>query len=133
MNARLISITVSLIAFCLGASALARDKNSKPGPLTGTWECTVHGGPNNGMNFSLTLEQEGETVTGSVTSPIGSSELSSATFRKNTLEIHIDSDEGNWLLTGKLKGGQLSGDWAHGEQEKGTWEGQKQAPQKQAS
>lgn len=79
------------------------------------------------MQFTLDLQQEKETVAGSVTSPIGSSDLSSATFKHKMLQIQIDSDQGDYLLTAKFKDGKLSGEWSHGD-EKGTWEGKKQAP-----
>ena len=128
MNRRLVSI--SLLVFALGMpgiSLIAKNKNPKPGPLTGTWECTSHGGSRGDMQFTLTLEQDKETVTGSVTSPIGSSELSDATYSKKVLEVHIAGDENEYVLTGRLKGNKLSGEWTHGT-EKGEWEGSKQAP-----
>jgi hypothetical protein len=78
------------------------------------------------MQFTLTLEQDKDTVTGSVTSPIGSAELSDATYNKKTLEIHIASDQDDYIITGRLKGDKLSGEWVHGN-EKGSWEGTRQA------
>jgi len=78
------------------------------------------------MPFTLTLEQEKEIVTGSISSPIGSSELTTASFKDKILEILIESDQDSYKLTGKFKDGKLSGEWSHGA-EKGTWEGKKQA------
>jgi len=126
MNRQSISVKVCLFILCFAAAGIAKEKSGKPGPLTGTWECTSHGGPRGDMPFTLTLQHNGDIVTGSVSSPIGSTDLSNVTYKAKAVEIHIDSDEGNWILTGKLKDGQLSGDWTHGEQEKGTWEGKKQ-------
>jgi hypothetical protein len=121
--------SIFLLVLALGVASLlsAKNKNPKPGPLTGTWECTSHGGSRGDMQFTLTLEQDKETVTGSVTSPIGSSELSDATYNKKTIEIHIPGDEDEYVLTGKLQGNKLSGEWTHGK-EKGSWEGSKQSP-----
>ncbi|HEV2351884.1 MAG TPA: hypothetical protein VG028_18800 [Terriglobia bacterium] len=127
MKRILISISACALVLGMAVSLYARNKNSKPGPLTGTWECTSHGGSGGDMQFTLTLEQDKETVTGSVTSPIGSAELSNATYSKKSLEIHIDSDPDEYVLTGRLKGGKLSGQWTHGD-EKGAWEGAKRAP-----
>ena len=79
------------------------------------------------MNFTLYLEQNQETVTGTVSSPLGSTELTSASFKKNTLEIHIDTDERNYVLTGRYKSGQLAGAWSTNDDQKGTWEGKKSA------
>ena len=79
------------------------------------------------MNFTLYLEQNKETVTGTVSSPLGSTELTSASFKNNTLEIHIDTDQRNYLLIGRYKDGQLAGAWCTNEDQKGTWEGKKSA------
>ena len=121
-----------LLAFWLGITcvagfALARGKNPKPGPLTGTWECMSHGGPEGDMGFTLYLEQNEDTVSGSVSSPIGSTELTSASFKKNKLEIHIETPQTNYLLTATYKKGQLSGNWSTDNDLKGTWEGKKSA------
>ncbi|MHB8653533.1 MAG: hypothetical protein ACYDA9_06605 [Terriglobia bacterium] len=127
MKRRFVPIAVFLIAAGIAGVAPAREKSLKPGPLTGTWECTSHGSSRGDMEFTLDLQQEKETVAGSVTSPIGSADLSSASFKHKILQIQIDSDQGDYLLTAKLKDGRLSGEWSHGD-EKGTWEGKKQAP-----
>ena len=128
MNRLIVSITVCLVALGLTGFAQSKEKSLKPGPLTGTWECISHGSSRGDMAFTLDLQQEKDTVAGSVTSPIGSSDLSSASFKNKTLEIQIESDKGDYVLTGKLKDGKLSGDWTHGD-EKGSWEGKKQAPE----
>lgn len=127
MNRLFLLITVCFVVVGLTGVAQSREKSLKPGPLTGTWECTSHGGSRGDMQFTLDLQQEKETVAGSVTSPIGSSDLSSASFKHKMLQIQIDSDQGDYVLTAKLKDGKLSGEWSHGD-EKGTWEGKKQAP-----
>ncbi len=127
MNRHFVPITVCLVALGLAGVALAKDKSLKAGPLTGTWECTSHGSSRGDMPFTLDLQQEKETVAGSVSSPIGSAELSSASFKNKMLQIQIDTDGGDYLLTANLKDGKLSGEWSHGD-EKGTWEGKKQAP-----
>ena len=110
----------------LAALALAAEKNPKFGPLTGTWECVSHGGPHGDETpFTLELEQNGEQVTGSVSSPQGGMEITSATFRNDFLEIHLDTPDGNYVLTAKLKDGQLSGQTSHDGNPEGKWEGKK--------
>jgi hypothetical protein len=78
------------------------------------------------MPFTLYLEQTKGTLTGSVSSPIGGTEISAGTVKKNDIEIHIDTPQGNYHLTGHLKKGELSGKWSS-DTESGTWEGKKQA------
>jgi hypothetical protein len=111
---------------CVAAFAAAAEKKTKGGPLTGTWECTSHGSSQGDMPFTLYLEQNKEVVTGSVSSPIGGTEISSGSFKKKVLEIEISAPERTYKITGRLKKGQLSGEWS-AENEKGTWEGKKQA------
>jgi hypothetical protein len=126
MKTKLVSLAVCLTLLSLAASAQARQKKPKPGPLTGTWECLSRGGSQGDLPFTLTLEQTGETVTGSVESPMGGTEITSATFKKKNLEIHIDTPQGNYLLTARRKKGKLTGEWTH-DPEKGTWEGSMKA------
>lgn len=126
MKRQILCAAICLAVISLAASAPAKEKKSKPGPLTGTWECNSHGGSQGDMPFTLYLQQSGQTVIGSVESPMGGTEITSATFKKKALEIHIDTSQGNYLLTAKLKKGMLTGEWSH-DPEKGTWEGKKQA------
>jgi hypothetical protein len=106
--------------------SLAKDKKPKASPLTGTWECTSHGGSQGDMPFTLHLEQSNETVTGSVESPMGGTEITEATFKNKSLDIHLDTSQGNYHLTAKLKKDELSGgEWSDGGEQKGTWEGKK--------
>lgn len=126
MTRRKVFVVTCMILFAVAVSGLAKEKELKPGPITGTWECTSHGGSNGDMQFTLSLEQTGETVTGSVTSPMGSADFSSASYKNKVLQIEIESDSGTYTLTGKLKDSQFAGEWSHGD-EKGTWEGKKSA------
>ena len=126
---------VTLAGICLlglsTASLLAgADKKSKPGPLAGTWECTAHGTEQGDLPFTLTLEQSQQEITGSVSSPMGGTEISSGTFKNKAVEIHINTPQGNYTVTGKLKKNQLSGDWSSDADQKGTWEGKKAAQAK---
>lgn len=126
MKRILASVGVCVALFCLAGSALPKEKNSKPGPLTGTWECVSHGGPQGDTPFTLNLEQSNESVSGSVSSPMGGTQITSGTFKKKMLEIHIDTSQGNYVLTGKLKRKQMTGEWStQDNQMKGTWEGKK--------
>ena len=104
--------------------AIAKDQDS---PLTGTWDCQSKGGPDGDMPFTLYLQQEGENVDGSVSSPLGDAPISAGTFKQGVLEIEIDTPEGNYTLKATLDNRTLSGTWSYNN-EKGTWEGKKQWP-----
>jgi hypothetical protein len=136
MNGARITLVLSLTLLGLVGLAFAQDSKSsadpkptaqskaKGGPVAGTWQCTAHGGTNGDIAFTLYLDQDNETVTGSVSSSMGDAEIASATFKDGALEIHIDGGDETYVLTGKLRGDQLSGQWS-GDTEKGTWEGKK--------
>jgi len=123
---QLVPIGLCLTIVFMAAFARGEGKKPKPGPLTGTWECTAHGGAQGDMPFTLYLEQTKDSLTGSVSSPMGGTQISAGTVKKNDIEIHFDTPQGNYQMTGHLKKGELSGKWS-GESENGTWEGRKQA------
>lgn len=126
MKRILTCLAIGFAVFCFAGSGVAKEKKPKTGPLTGTWECMSHGASRGDMPFTLYLDQNKEVVTGSVSSPLGGTDLSSATFKRKMLEIHIDSPQGNYVIMGKLKKGELSGTWSVDTgAEKGTWEGKK--------
>jgi hypothetical protein len=122
MKRNLILISVCLTALLSVSVTSARDK----GVMSGTWECQAHGGTQGDTAFTLFLEQNKESVDGSISSAMGGTQISSGTFRHNMLEIHLDTPQGQYILMGKYKKGELSGTWS-GESDKGTWEGKRQA------
>ncbi|MCJ7503495.1 MAG: hypothetical protein MUP80_10610 [Acidobacteriia bacterium] len=130
MKRILTSVAVCLAVLCLASLGVAKEKKPKPGKLAGTWECISHGSSQGDMSFTLYLEHTKEIVSGSVSSPMGGTQITSASYKKKTLEIRIDTPMGNYLLTAKLKKNQLSGAWSVDSGEKGTWEGKKAAQQK---
>ena len=117
-------LALATLAFAVFAAA-QEQKSESAGPIAGTWQCVAHGGSNGDIPFTLYLDQQGETVTGSVSSSMGDAEISSGSFSKDALEIHINGGDTNYLLSGKLKDGELSGEWSSDGGEKGTWEGKK--------
>jgi len=127
MKRVLTSLAICLAVVCIAGASLGAEKKPKPGPVTGTWECTSHGSSQGDMPFTLYLEQNKEVVTGSVSSPMGGTDITSASYKSKMLEIHIDTTQGNYVVMGKLKKGQLNGTWSVDSGEKGTWEGKKAA------
>lgn len=119
-----VAVALALGLVCLAAPVPA--SSPKPGPLTGTWSCTSHGGQNGDMNFTLDLQQTGEDVTGDVSSPIGDADLSSGTFKNNELTLTIGGEDDQYTLTATFNDGKLTGKWSTSSSgDKGTWEGKK--------
>jgi hypothetical protein len=127
MKRTLSLVAVCSVMLCLAASVQGNDKQPKPGKMTGTWECMSHGSSQGDMPFTLYLEQMGNAISGSISSPIGGTEITSATFDKKKLDIRLETSNGTYVLSAKLKKGQLIGEWSHEGGERGTWEGKRQA------
>ncbi len=119
---------IFLLAMIASTFALTDDKTSKPGPIAGTWDCASHGGDQGDSKFTLALEQDGEKVTGSVDSAQGGMDITSGTFKDATLEIRLDTPQGNYVLSAKLKDGLLSGEVKLDDKPQGKWEGKKTTP-----
>jgi hypothetical protein len=122
MKRNLIYLGIGITVLFAASLAMAKEKK---GPMTGTWDCQAHGGSQGDMAFTLYLQQNDENVDGSISSPIGGTQISSGTFKKNMLEIHLDTPQGNYILMAKFNKGTLSGNWSS-DTDKGTWDGKKQ-------
>ena len=117
-------VYVGLLLLFVASLGTAKERK---GYLTGTWDCQSHGGSVGEMAYTLNLQQNKqnkEIIDGTVSSPIGGTDISSGNFRKNMLEIHIDSPQGAYILLGKLEKGKFSGTWST-DNDKGTWDGSK--------
>lgn len=130
---RRVLIATSLVCLALAfmvssRSAAQGQKSAEPAVLTGTWQCMSHGGQNGDLPFTLTLQQDGENVSGHVSSSIGDADLSSSTFKDDHLHIVIAGENTSYVLEASYQAGKLSGTWASsGTKEKGRWEGKKAA------
>jgi hypothetical protein len=122
MKGSLILIGICLTVLFTVSVGMTKDRKTS---LSGTWDCVAHGGPQGDMAFTLYLQQSKEVVDGSITSPLGGTQVSSGALRKNELELHFDLPQGSYTLMGRLeKGGKIVGAWSL-ESEKGSWEGTK--------
>jgi hypothetical protein len=63
-------------------------------------------------------------VDGTISSPMGGTQISSGTFHHKMLEIHLDTPQGNYILLAKFNKGTLNGNWSS-DSEKGTWTAKK--------
>ena len=121
---------VGVLVVFTASLGLAKEKKPKPGPMTGTWDCQSKGGSQGDLPFTLYLDQQKEVVSGSVTSPIGGTTISSGIYRKKKVEIRIEAPDTTYVLTGKYAKGKLAGTVTT-DTEKATWECQKQADSSQ--
>ncbi len=122
---------VSLLVLTMVCLVSGEEKEPKEGFLTGTWDCVAHLSGENDIPFTMKLEQKGETVTGSVATSEGELEIKSGTYKGDALELHLESSEAKYLVTGKLDGGQFRGQWSKDPDGiGGDWEGKRSAPAK---
>ena len=123
MKRNFICGVVGLTVLLAGSPAIGKGRKVA---LSGTWDCQAHGGPQGDMAFTLYLQQNKETVDGNISSPLGATQITSGTIRKNQLEIHFDMPQGSYTLMGKFEKGKLTGAWSL-DTDKGAWEGNKHA------
>jgi len=122
--------SLGAILAILTISALAFAADGKTGPLAGAWDGVAHT-PDGDEQFTMTLEQTGDDVKGSIATDGGQLEITSGSYKNNVLEIECDTPDAKYHVTGKLQNGQLSGEWTKtggqndngdNNDSKGTWE-----------
>lgn len=98
--------------------------------LAGTWQCVSHGGDQGTMPFTLTFQQDGQNISGHVSSQLGDADFDGGTFKNNHLHFVIQGDGDSYDLNAIYKDGKLTGAWTTTVSgKKGTWEGSKAAKQ----
>ena len=123
-------IGVLLLVAATAYIASANGKEAASGPLTGHWECVAHSIVQGDEPFSLDLKQNREEVTGKFVNGSGEIPLTSTSYNKGVLEIHLKAPDGSYAATGKLVHGQLSGHWSKSQEAEGGWDCRKSAPAK---
>ncbi len=95
--------------------------------LTGQWDATAdaNGQP---FPFSLTLKVDGEKVTGSSTSELGTSNISTGTWKDGKLVFVLDSANGQIGMVATIVDGKLVGDFDLSGQMTGKWAAVKKKP-----
>jgi hypothetical protein len=126
----------ALVAACLlilsvTCLVLGGDKKAA---LTGSWDCVAHLSGQDDIPFTMTLEQKDDVVTGSVATHEGDLEVKSGTYKSGTLELHLETPDAKYAVTGKLDGNQFKGQWSKDPDGiGGEWEGKRSAPAKPAA
>jgi hypothetical protein len=75
--------------------------------------------------FTLVLKLDGEKLTGSSNSQLGSSTVSSGTWKDGKLAVVLDTGGGNITLVATMVEGKLSGEYDYMGQGSGKWVAQK--------
>lgn len=88
--------------------------------LTGEWEAVAdaQGQP---FPFLLTLKVEGEKVTGSSSSQLGNSPITTGTWKDGKLSVVMEGSAGQIALMATMVEGKLSGDYDFAGQLSGKW------------
>jgi len=91
-----------------------------PVDLAGEWDAVAdaQGQP---FPFTLVLKIEGEKVTGSSTSQLGESTISSGTWKDGQLNFQLDSQNGSVVMSATVVEGKLSGAFDFAGQMQGKW------------
>lgn len=124
------AIWLCVMVTAMSCRAWGEQGKSKQAPLTGTWDCVAHLSGEDDIPFTMELVQKGESVTGSIATGDGEIEITSGTFKGNLLEIHADTPEAKYLVTGKLDGDNFKGHWSKDTEMEGDWEGKRSASNK---
>jgi hypothetical protein len=95
--------------------------------ISGQWDATAdaNGQP---FPFSLTLKVDGDKVTGSSTSELGTSPISTGTWKDGKLVFVLDSSNGQIGMVATIVDGKLVGDFDYAGQMTGKWAAVKKKP-----
>jgi len=88
--------------------------------LTGEWEAVADAG-GQPFPFTLSLKRDGDKVTGSSESQLGTSSISAGSFKDGKLELALEAGAGQIVLTASMVDGKLSGDYDFAGQSSGKW------------
>jgi hypothetical protein len=95
--------------------------------LSGEWDAAADA-QGQAFPFTLTLKVDGDKVTGSSSSELGNSTISSGTFKDGKLALVLESANGQTALVGTMVDGKLVGDYDYNGQLSGKWVATRKKP-----
>jgi hypothetical protein len=95
--------------------------------ISGEWEA-VADAQGQAFPFTLVLKLDGDKVTGSSNSQLGSSTISTGTWKDGKLAVILEAGSGQITLVATIVEGKLSGDYDFAGQTSGKWVAQKKKP-----
>ncbi|MFN2577327.1 MAG: hypothetical protein ABR607_06500, partial [Pyrinomonadaceae bacterium] len=88
--------------------------------ISGEWDAVADAG-GQPFPFTLSLKLEGEKVTGSSTSQLGTSNISGGSWKDGKLAIQLEAGAGQIILNAVIVEGKFSGDYDFAGQSSGKW------------
>jgi hypothetical protein len=102
-------------------------KRAAADEISGDWD-GVADAQGQAFPFTLSLKLDGEKVTGSSTSQLGTSNISNGVWKDGKLALTLESGSGNITLVATIVDGKLSGDYDFAGQGSGKWVAEKKKP-----
>jgi hypothetical protein len=102
-------------------------KRAAKDQISGEWD-GVADAEGQAFPFTMSLKLDGERVTGSSTSQLGTSNISKGVWKEGKLAIVLDSGNGQITLVATMVEGKLSGDYDFAGQGSGKWVAQRKKP-----
>ena len=103
-----------------GKSGPVEFKKVAKDEISGDWEAVADAG-GQPFPFTLTLKLEGDKVTGSSSSQLGTSNISSGSWKDGKLAIQLESGAGQIVLNAVIVDGKFSGEYDFAGQSSGKW------------
>ena len=98
-----------------------------PDPLSGEWDAAADA-QGEAFPFTLILKVVGEKVTGSSSSQLGESTISTGSWKDGKLAVILESANGQIALIATLVDGKLVGDYDYSGQLQGKWVAARKKP-----
>ena len=92
--------------------------------ISGEWDGVADAG-GEAVPFTLSLKLDGEKVTGSSNSQLGTANITSGVWKDGKLAIAMDTGNGQLTMVATIVEGKLSGDYDYAGQASGKWVAQK--------
>ena len=99
-------------------------KKAAADEISGEWDA-VADAQGQAVPFTLSLKVDGDKVTGSSNSQLGTASISSGTWKDGKLAIVLEGGSGNITMVATIIDGKLSGDFDFAGQMSGKWVAQK--------
>jgi len=95
--------------------------------ISGEWD-GVADAQGQAVPFTLSLKLDGEKVTGSSNSQLGTANITSGVWKDGKLAIAMETGNGQLTMVATVVEGKLSGDYDYAGQASGKWVAQKKKP-----